>query len=167
ALTNANAIRRAETTLARDLTEAYPLFESSDNSGQIAFEGKPQQISYLTPSTTIAGALEKIDLATSDQDDHLMLVRQARLELSRDGKSTSSVLLKDLRALEISYFGIPPDKKEPRWLAEWKHQSRLPTLIRIRMQLGDGTWREQTIAPRLSADVGCSFDPLTKSCRGR
>jgi general secretion pathway protein J len=142
------------------------LFESTDSSGQIAFEGEPRRLSYLTPSD-VAGALEKVELSPSDQDDHLMLLRLARLELSRDGQETSTVLVKDLQGLEFSYFGISGDQKEPSWQTEWKHQSKLPTLIRVRLQLGDGSWREQIVAPRLSADVGCAFDPLTKSCRGR
>jgi len=83
---------------------------------------------------------------------------------------TRNSLLTDIEHLELSYFGRAPSGDAAQWHRNWSQQSSLPQLVRIQVRFHAGDtrlWPELLVAPRISADVTCTYDTLTKRCRGR
>ncbi|HEY5337641.1 MAG TPA: prepilin-type N-terminal cleavage/methylation domain-containing protein [Rhizomicrobium sp.] len=171
AMAHANQVRRAETVLSADLTRAYPLFLGSGSSdSHVDFDGAADGITFLAPDDAMPGALDRVAIKTETVEDSLAVVRTSRMELSTGAETGRAVLLKHVAALNMSYFGSDKDGTAPIWQKTWQDRTRLPSLIRVQIALADrpsNLWPDFTIAPRLSADVGCVFDPLTKSCGGR
>jgi len=96
---------------------------------------------------------------------------KAQPELAGDRSSaTRNELLTDVEHVELSYFGRVASENAAQWHDNWTQQSMLPQLVRIQVRFHAGDtrlWPELVVAPRIYADVGCSYDGLTKRCRGR
>ncbi len=61
-------------------------------------------------------------------------------------------------------------KEAPSWRTSWSNEKTLPQLVRIYAVFPDGDariWPEFVVAPRVSVDVNCLYDALTKYCQGR
>ncbi len=81
-----------------------------------------------------------------------------------------NVLLRDVRALEIGYFGADDPAAAPYWRDSWSQRTTPPQLIRIRIAFRDGDrrlWPELLVAPAASLDTLCTIDPATNRCRNR
>ena len=58
----------------------------------------------------------------------------------------------------------------PDWQSDWSGRRALPDLIRIRIGFPAGSnryWPDLVVAPRITVDAGCAYDPLTYHCKGR
>lgn len=162
-----NALGLAETRVRNDLSRAYPMYRSNGTKASVAFEGAPRAISYLVPSQEMPGALVRVALRIEDDNGSLQLSRTEELELATTPSPHTKLLLQHLKNAEFAYFGRASAKEPPFWSNSWRQATSLPSLIKIGVQTNDGRWSEWVVAPRIVADVGCVFDPLTKSCRGR
>lgn len=157
-------VATAQARLRRALTEAYPSLDTTDPTHpHVAFEGGKESANFIAPDrlTTNAGRA-RITIEMSDG----ALVLRARDELAVDGTTRDEVLLRNVAGLSFAYLGADGAS----WANEWREQTRLPRLIRLTVTFAHGdrrTWSPFVVAPRVAADVACSFDPLTKSCRGR
>ena len=72
--------------------------------------------------------------------------------------------------MSFSYFGKRRVDKAPAWHDAWAAEPALPLLVSLKVRFRSGDtrlWPDLVIAPRITADVGCVHDPLTKRCRGR
>jgi len=171
AMANLNRVRHVQTMLTEELTRAYPMFVASGSSeAHVAFDGDADSVTFLTPDQSLPGALTRVRIAISSNDAETVLTRSSTLELSASSSTEKTVLLQRVKAVSLSYFGSDKIDVPPTWRNTWHNEARLPSLIRIRVAFADktaGFWPELMVAPRLSADVGCVFDPLTKACLGR
>jgi general secretion pathway protein J len=82
----------------------------------------------------------------------------------------SKVLIPDVERITFAYFGKTRSEREAAWHDAWSGEPTLPQLVRLRVGHPPGSarsWPDLIIAPRVTADVGCVHDPLTKQCRGR
>ena len=80
---------------------------------------------------------------------------------------TNALFLGDV---EFGYFGVTGFDRVPAWHDAWRGQSAPPQLVRIRVRFASDdarTWPELVVAQRITADVGCRYDPLTNRCQGR
>ncbi|WP_346014582.1 prepilin-type N-terminal cleavage/methylation domain-containing protein [Thiocystis violacea] len=57
-----------------------------------------------------------------------------------------TLLLEDVSLFEIAYYGQPDGETEPDWHDEWLEQSRLPTLIQLRLATETQSWPDLIIA---------------------
>src|SRR5262249_52764923 len=81
---------------------------------------------------------------------------------------TRKTLLATIATAEFAYFGVTRSQSSAEWHARWSDEMSLPALVRVRFARSDPRlWPDLTIAPRITADVGCEYAPLTKLCRGR
>jgi len=165
-LTASNSLRKAENLIQRELSRAYPLYSSNGTTAQIAFDGEPHRIRYLAPSSDVPGAMDDVILEANGDGQSVTLVRTAKAELARSDEVHRSTLVSKIHSIAFSYFGAAQDGAKPEWSGDWRQKTRLPTLIRIMIVAADAT-HTFVVAPHLSADAGCSFDALTKNCRGR
>ncbi len=171
AIADSNQIRRVQMALSEELSRAYPLFIASGTpDAHIDFDGGADRLTFLSPDRGLPGALARTRLFVETAENDTELVSTSALELSTGAASSKTVLFRGVKALSLSYFGSDKDGEPPSWQSDWHGKTRLPSLIRIRIALEGQqkkVWPDLVVAPRLTADVGCVFDPLSKTCRGR
>ena len=84
--------------------------------------------------------------------------------------TTRTPLVSDIDGAEFSYFGEAAAGRGAQWQDSWTQRGDMPGLVRIRVAFRSGDtrlWPELLIAPHIAADVSCTYDPITKRCRGR
>jgi general secretion pathway protein J len=169
-------ILHAQNLLRGLIEEAYPLFRPAvPFGGHVEFDGTQQSLDFLssTPIARGADGRSRFRLAIERRGDGANLVLTSSLELAwpeRGAQPVGAVLLAGVGGVELSYFGVTGADRIATWHDAWRGQSTLPQLTRIRVRFAGGDsriWPELVIAPRLTADVGCVYDPLTNRCRGR
>jgi general secretion pathway protein J len=160
--------------LRRIIEEAYPLFVAGDSAHpHVDFNGKLTSLDFLSSAPTAAGAGPRYRfLVTADKvGGKADLVIASHPELvSAEDANMRTVLLADIERVEFSYFGATLSDSAPQWRNEWLQQAAVPQLVRVRtwFPAHDGrTWPDLLVMPRISADVNCVYDALTKRCRGR
>lgn len=166
ALRGASELRNAEAVLLLKVAQAYPKFlDSGASDAHIYFEGSARGLAFLAPYDGIPGALAYTRILLEDDGRDSALVSTETPELG--GRGRTSTLLHHVNSLVVAYFGSTDEKSPAAWHSRWHDETRLPRLIRFNITFADAPATSFTAAPRLSADVGCVFDPLTKTCRGR
>lgn len=159
----------------RAIEDAYPYFAVKEaTTGHVDFEGTADTLQLLAPAARAlgGGGRSRLSLGAVRGHQGLDLVVMATPELAGDPASAggTKVLLANVRSVELSYFGRGRSGREPTWRTQWMGETRLPELVRIAVSFPPGDariWPEVIVAPRIGADVGCVYDPLTKQCRGR
>jgi general secretion pathway protein J len=156
------------------LGKAYPEYVyPTPTTGHILFDGTPDSIDFLAPDSHIAGGLAHVRIAGEQDGTAFALVATAAPELSNAPVPDAArrILLHNLAALEISYYGRDkPNNDQAEWVSEWRGMTVMPDLVRIRLQFAQTSarpWPELIIAPHIQSDISCTFDILTKSCAGR
>jgi general secretion pathway protein J len=85
-------------------------------------------------------------------------------------KVEKKTLLAGTASIEFAYFGKWASEANAQWHDRWTEQPALPQLLRIQVRFPEGDprlWPDLVVAPRITVDVGCVFDRLTRQCRGR
>jgi general secretion pathway protein J len=160
--------------LRRIIEEAYPLFLAGGSPHpHVDFNGRHTSLDFLSSAPIAAGAGPRYRfLVTADRvGGKTDLVMRARPELAQsEDASTQTVLLTDIERVEFSYFGATLSDSTAQWRDEWLQQAAAPQLVRMRTWFGghdSRRWPDLVVTPRISADVNCVYDTLTKRCRGR
>ena len=76
-------------------------------------------------------------------------MKLASVPLDQDAASGAfgrTLLLDDVAAFEISYFGVAAGDTDPDWHKDWLEQGALPSLIRIHLITSDQTWPDLIVA---------------------
>ena len=65
------------------------------------------------------------------------------------------LLIEDIEALEIDYYGIIEGRTDPEWHEEWNESATVPILVRLRVSKDQGDWPPLVAAlPSLSGGIG-------------
>jgi general secretion pathway protein J len=160
--------------LRRAIEDAYPFFAvDAATQGRVEFEGTAGSLRLLSSAAHAlrSGGRSRLSIAAVQGRQGLDLVVTTAPELARDeGAATTKVLLANIQSIELSYFGRGRSDPQPAWHDQWMGEVRLPQLVRIEVSFPPGSnrvWPALLVAPRIGADVGCVYDPLSKQCRGR
>jgi len=163
--------------LLRQLIEAaYPLFVADRaTGGHIDFDGTDHSLSFLAP-TPIAlgtGGRSRLRLTVERRGEHADILLTSKPELAWPEIASLQVtkaLLAGAESARFSYFGVARVDRAAGWHDTWSGQLAPPQLVRIQVRFAADdprTWPDLLISPRITADVGCVYDPLTTRCRGR
>jgi general secretion pathway protein J len=160
--------------LRRTIAAAYPSFVSDDlTHGHVDFAGTETSINFLGPTPLARGLGGRsrfvVFLDQSGGASTLTVVSQSELAPAQGVSRVRDVLLKDLDAIQFSYFG-KGRSGAPEWRNAWVSEPTLPQVVRVRVKFPAGDqreWPDLLISPRIDADVGCVYDLLTNRCRGR
>jgi general secretion pathway protein J len=165
-----NAARTAERIIVDHLSRLYPKYVTvSPTEAYVDFDGTAHAMSFFTTAQPDTGFLMHDTLEAVREGDRLSVRIAAMPELARGG-GTTQTLLTHLSSVEFSYYGIAGDAKAPAWYSSWQKQNRPPELVHIHVAASDPDappMPDMILAPRIAADVGCLFDPVTKFCQGR
>jgi prepilin-type N-terminal cleavage/methylation domain-containing protein len=164
-------VRAAEQQITELISEAYPQMDfRTPTRPVIAFEGRPANLRVLVPDAEIKGAMTYATLRIVPTDQGGDLVLERRLELAAiPEKQVTQVLLRGIRAFQISYFGQDAHGAKPYWHREWQAKTRQPLFVRMRADLADPhvAWPELIVAPQIAGDIDCiAAEPVTGNCQG-
>lgn len=154
----ADLVRSVQGVLRRDIERACPRIVAAAGEAQIAFSGAPDAVRMLTPAPGAADGGECVAATLAVRAD-------GRLQqLVLDGGNVNAALLRGAKTIAFGYRDA-----NGSWSESWRNPQALPSMVRVRVVFPDGdvrTWPELFIAPRISADPDCTYDPATKGCRG-
>jgi len=165
----------AQDLLRRLIGNVYPLMLRDGAAQHLDFGGGKETVSFLGNAPVVAGGGGRFryKVEVERQHDRTDLVLSAAPELtSPEGPAMArrTVLFSDIDRAEFAYFGDGEAEQTLQWQDNWRQRVSMPKLMRIRVafRASDArTWPDLLIAPRITADVGCVYDPMTRRCRGR
>ena len=162
--------------LRRLIGQAYPLvLADGTGTGRVDFAGTSTSLDFLAPVPVAlaSGGRARFKVAIERRGGGTDLVMTSRPELAAadaPAELTRKTLLATIEMAEFAYFGAAQSQPASQWHDRWGGELSLPALVRLRVRFARSDprlWPDLTIAPRITADVGCTYDPLTKLCRGR
>lgn len=168
ALINSTQLRNTMAHLRSELAQAYPKSSDAENKASIEFYGGTDRISFMTPSETHPAEFTKSQVRLEDDHDGKVLIEESHRELGF--KAEKSLLLRNVKAFKITYFGDAESSPTLSWHPTWNGRNKLPRLIRFEISFFDRSRGQEsvfTVQPRLTSDITCVFDAISKSCRGQ
>ena len=157
--------------LQKLLATAYPHYLSIGQRPRTDFTGTTNSLSFLAsgPAVLSRSGRWRFTLSVADKGGQSGMTMTARPELAVQGNGTiERALLTNANSISFAYFGSTKGSRGPNWHNQWLDEPTLPQLIRLRVQKSNAEPRtDLIIAPRIEADVGCAYDPLTRRCQGR
>ena len=143
----------------RHLTAIRPLPMLENQNGEAdslqVFEGNSQSLRFagaLPASSARKGVqIFKIYLNPDKVSTLLVSLTPYRQAENPPAEEPPVVLLEGLSGLKFSYFGKTEDVAELIWRDEWSLADRLPSLIKVTIQLADGSdWPSMIFAPKVT-----------------
>ncbi|MEI9886379.1 MAG: prepilin-type N-terminal cleavage/methylation domain-containing protein [Rhizomicrobium sp.] len=156
-----DSVRTVQDLLRSEIERACPRRSAAGptDTPRVAFFGERSALTFLAPAPAAAGGARCVTAVLEVKPDG----RLKRLALAF-GVNPGTDLLRGAQDIELSYLG-----EGGAWVSGWSAQAALPALVRLRARFPQGdprSWPELFVAPRISAEADCTYDPTTKSCRG-
>ena len=138
-----------EQFIVRELSQARPVRTGTEQGARVAFIGDQRQLRFATllPAHRGIGGIYYVILGVETEDDEAeterlvltyWLARSDNFEADPAANQKRTVLLEDLREIEIRYFGAERQRDAPEWYDAWPDQVRLPEMVRIRFTSATG-----------------------------
>ncbi|THD60622.1 type II secretion system protein J [Phenylobacterium sp.] len=148
-----------------------------DGSASFAdVDGGDRELVFVAPPADAErpSAARRYRLALNDRGDLLLGSTDVGAEADPNGVPGGAyrdqVMLRDVQALSISYYGPGGGGGAPQWWSDWKHREAPPDLVKIKAELKAGdrrVWPELIVHPAATVDTLCSIDAASGLCRGR
>jgi general secretion pathway protein J len=140
--------------LRRELARAHPAAQN--------FRGKKDDLRFEAPlPLALGGATAEIRIYSkpaAQKNNVVMAWRQT------EAPWKEAVLIEGVKAAHFSYYEKATSSD---WNEVWQKPRGLPSAIRLTVDFPEGDrrrWPEFTVAPLITADVTCIYDPATKKC---
>lgn len=140
-------LRLAGDFIRRQVSQIAPLLWIDRNNIRLVFDGREDQLSFAAamPAHRGGGGLYLMTLKTSAAAGAQQLelfYQQANPEVSPFAVSTPDhqtrvVLVEDVAAIELAYYGQVTPDAEPQWHDRWQQADMLPRLIRLQVHAPD------------------------------
>ena len=154
-------VRIAQDILRREIARSCPrrlAAAGPQDIPRVDFTGEATGLAFLAPAPGAGGGAPCVATSLSVAADGRL--KQLVLYINRTG----TALLRGVQGIALSYRA-----GDGVWRDGWSGETTLPALVRLRVTFPKGdnrVWPELFIAPRISAEADCTYDPATKSCRG-
>ncbi len=133
----------------------------------IAFIGRDDGLEFTTalPAYLSAGGFDHVALSLADLDGRKgLILRHGPLQRRDDGRAElipldeaeTAVLLDDVAAVEISYYGVRDRDADGEWTDRWDDEARLPLLVRIRIGFPESDrrrWPDLIVALKVQREL--------------
>ncbi|WP_165190170.1 prepilin-type N-terminal cleavage/methylation domain-containing protein [Caulobacter soli] len=168
--THDEAIEAAQDVLRERLQHAWPATRYDLHPAGPDFDGDSARLVFLAPPSDREGpgALRRYGLVL-DANGDLVLESLSDVALDQTRPQRREVVLRGVRSLDIGYFGAIEPDPAPRWRSRWRQRPRMPSLVRIRLELAqDGArWPDLVVHPFADMDSECILVVATGGCSGR
>ena len=137
--------------------KTFPKAQQDDLQNQQAFQGFRQSLNFVAalPAASARKGLQVFNIASDSANRSTLLVtltpyRQTDIDVNAE-PDRPEVLLEDIADFKFSYFGKTEDMADQKWHDEWKMADRLPRLIKVTIQLADGSdWPEMVFPLKIN-----------------
>ena len=152
----------AQSVLRRLIIEARANPDTTEQANpDRAFLGEPDKLAFISSFVPQGqyGGLWRYEIAldtsaSAARSRPLVLTQQlVRPALSTAGSTAApplrTVVLKEVRALNVRYFGAEDKDTAPRWQDTWRHPYRLPRLVAVNVAFvrsDEGQWTPLIVA---------------------
>jgi hypothetical protein len=165
-------IAAAQATLRARLERLYPATRFNGAASYTDVEGGERWLAFLAPPADAErpAAAQRFRLALSDRGELLLGVARPRVDETDPTVYRDTVMLRDVKDLDVSYYGPGPDGGVSQWWSDWSRRPAPPAAVRVKVTFGPDdrrTWPELIVHPAATVDTLCSLDPATGLCRGR
>ncbi|HXC56390.1 MAG TPA: prepilin-type N-terminal cleavage/methylation domain-containing protein [Rhizomicrobium sp.] len=161
-----DTVRQVQDLLRNEVERACPRQippATPQDIPRVDFTGDAGQMRFWAPAPGAAGGRACVRLALAVRPDgHL---QRLVLVFGPDVNADGTDLLRGAEAMDLAYLPAGGGA----WQTGWRGAAELPALVRLRIAFPRGDarlWPELFMAPRISAEADCTYDPATKSCRG-
>lgn len=139
------ALRVAQQTLRRYLTQARPVRTLVGQREQAVFAGEAEAVGFVgvMPPWPSGGGLYRVLLSVQDTDAGraLVLTRQVTVGEAASFEfgtaADQAVIISGISALRWSYYGLDPSGRQGAWRASWRGERDLPRLVRLEIVFAD------------------------------
>ncbi|MGY6276868.1 prepilin-type N-terminal cleavage/methylation domain-containing protein [Methylomonas sp. MgM2] len=141
-----------------------PMLNNEQNflaENQQAFQGLPQSLIFVAalPAASARKGLQVFNIALDPADHSVLMVTLTpyrQIEGDTEFEPVKpEVLLENVADLRFAYFGKTEDIDVLQWRDEWRVADRLPSLIKVSIQLADGSyWPEMVFALKINQALG-------------
>ena len=160
------SFRTTYRTLRKLTEDMVPAQVIEGEEWQYAFSGGARALRMVAPVPAGAGkpAPYLIWLEVRDRRGETDLTLSWRpfegqfdsLRPSREGERT--VLVAGSRKIEIAYLPTPSYNEPPKWVSDWDDEDDLPSVVRVRIEHGDGEWPDLILPVRVEVEHECVFN---------
>lgn len=140
------------------LTNTQSVSDPRDEDNSAGFDGTTDRLSFVAdqPAFLGPGGLTRIAIEVRDEDgiDALVITREP-FDPGRDddleAPAKQAVLVNDLKALKIRYFGANDESESMAWVDTWQDTPYLPSLVEIQVTpRGESAWPVMIARPMAS-----------------
>lgn len=155
AIEQLDRVRSAQQFLRRELAQAMAQPLGRDANGDyIYFKGSAREVQFVAPLPGYLGKLgpQVQTLALVDNGKGRQRLEMSFAALPSNGQPAGpagkpEILLDDVRTGGFSFRGSDAQDRVTDWQVNWGDQRRLPTLVRIDLQLAGTDYWPQLLAP--------------------
>jgi len=133
-----------------------PMLNSTQNflpENQQAFQGNAQSLRFVAalPAASARKGLQIFTIAMDSADRSILLVSLSPYRQNDTDAVVEpvrpEVLLENIAEFRFAYFGQTEDVAVQQWRNEWTIADRLPRLIKVSIQLADGSYWPEMVFP--------------------
>ncbi len=123
------------------------------SESQQVFEGRLQSMRFVgaLPAASARKGLQVFTLALEQHNPTRLLVHLKPYRVTEanadEHNDPPELLLDNIEQLRFAYFGKTEDVAEAQWREEWVVADRLPSLIKVTIELADGSYWPDMIFP--------------------
>ncbi|MEQ1528053.1 MAG: prepilin-type N-terminal cleavage/methylation domain-containing protein [Methylococcales bacterium] len=141
------------------LAAAKPVINdfAEENVGSFAFQGEAQSLSFVSalPASVGRDGLQQFSLQflQKDNDQYIKVVLTPFFPVAEgeQWRKDDAILIKHVSNFELSYFGSEDGISEGAWMSEWLDKEVQPQLVKIKIDLDNGSyWPEMVIKLNVS-----------------
>ncbi|MFZ0267902.1 prepilin-type N-terminal cleavage/methylation domain-containing protein [Caulobacter sp.] len=164
------AVEAAQTALRDRLEHVWPVTRYAQTTPGAQFDGETSSLVFFAPPKRSGqhGGLRRYRLALTS-DETLAFQWVSDLAIDPNAWSSPEPLLRNVRSLDLAYYGAAPPDGVRRWRPRWSQHATPPELVRVRVGFADGaprTWPDLLVRPLADVDTECVLQP-GGGCRGR
>ena len=168
---------------SRELSQVFPVRWRGIPESKIAFDGARDEIKFVTMLTLGAaareGGMQWGHLYVADGDApggerrRTLFIKRSGFNLQAkdwDGLDAAKpiALIDGVKSFEIGYYGAENETAEAKWTSEWTNPLRMPTLIKLTLQVDNGRdVPPLVVGLRLGEEAGCYDNAFQRQCGAR
>lgn len=159
----------------RELEAAFPWRLKDPMAVRLAFLGEGERVRFVSsrPAQLGAGGLAFVSFAfepaRGGERNGRLVMRRAfaaanEADLASLEEAQPFTLLEGVTAARFSYFGAPNDVTAPAWADAWQALQRMPSHVRVELELGERRLEPLVVALRLGEEAGCHEAMFQRQC---
>ncbi|MBL0142243.1 MAG: prepilin-type N-terminal cleavage/methylation domain-containing protein [Betaproteobacteria bacterium] len=164
--------------LRRDLSNAFPWRLKDPVVTRLAFLGERERVRFVSsrPAEVGGGGLAFVSVAyeaaAGPQGAGKLVMRREfaaanAQDLATLDEAEKFTLLEEVTAARLEYFGSENDVIAPAWSDRWEVKQRMPSHVRLSMEVGGRKLSPIVIALRLGEEAGCFEGLFQRQCMPR